>query len=354
MSNLVFYMDYGPLLSRVLKSAFVVYMYFDKFKNDQGIVQITYNELNDHLGLATSTIQKSLSLLKKLELIEEVESTQGKRYKMLPVKNLTPQLKSEILQLVEVEDYNEQTSIKKRYLQDDIPADFQQLLNKKVLKKAYKDLGTLRSGKELCEYFKIDYYTFRLLHELEGDSSFKVKFKSLAKEVESEANPPKKQEQAIGESERSLATFLYDKLNTLGAKPINKSWFIKNCNMAKALLATISLEEAKDAIEWGFQDSWWHDKITDLNSVTTLYTRHKLQNKKPPKKITRNTPLPDEVKQVISSQTSSSIEVNTYEDAYMLKQSILDGQTKKDILAIVEILELHGIVPLGRENLKFG
>ena len=90
MSNLVFYMDYGPLLSRVLKSAFLVYMYYDKFQNDQGVVQFTYSDLNDHLGLATSTIQKSNALLKKLKLIEEVESAQGKKYRLLPPKRLTP------------------------------------------------------------------------------------------------------------------------------------------------------------------------------------------------------------------------------------------------------------------------
>ena len=66
MANLVFYLDYGPLLCRVYKSAFLVYHFYEKFQNDQGVVQFTYSDLNDHLGLASSTIQKCNSLLKKL------------------------------------------------------------------------------------------------------------------------------------------------------------------------------------------------------------------------------------------------------------------------------------------------
>jgi hypothetical protein len=352
MSNLVFYLDYGPLLTRVHKSALIVYLFYDKFKNDEGIVQFTYNDLNDHLGLATSTIQKSNAILRELKLIEEVESASGKKYKLLPVKKLTADLKKQILTQYTTEDYSDQTSLRKKYLQDDIPLDFQQLLNKKVLKKAYKDLGTLRSGKDLCQYFKIDFYTFKLLHERDGEDSFKARFKALAKEVEDESIP-KAKEATFDNNDRELTTYLYDKLNTLGAKPIHKNWFAKNCNIAHTILTNITLDDAKATLEFGFADEWWHDKITDLNCMNTLHSRYKLQGKKP-SKISRSTLIPEAIRLEIVKEVGSSIEVNTYEDAFMLKQCILDGQDKEDIMKIVEILERSGIIPQGNDNLRFG
>jgi len=348
MSNLVFYMEYGPLLCRVLKSAYVIYTYYDRFKNDEGIVQFTYNELNEHLGLATSTIQKSNAILRQLKLIEEVESSQGKKYKILPVKKLSSELKKEILDLAQGEDYSDDSSLRRRILQNDLPIDFQQLLNKRVLKKAYKDLGTLRSGKNLCNYFKIDYNTFKLLLEKEGENSFKTRFNTLAKSIEEDQDKQPK----YTEQERDLAKYLYDKLSTLGAKPINKNWFIKNCNIAHTIVESITSEDAKQALDWGFEDDWWKDKITDLTAVNTLYSRYRLQAKK--FKISRSTPIPPHIQEIIYKQVKTSIEVNTYEDAFMLKQSVLEGQDKEDILKIVNILEQNNIIPSGQENLKFG
>lgn len=353
MANLVFYMDYGPLLSRVHKSAFLLYTYYDKFQNDQGVVQFTYNDLYEHLGLATSTIQKSNALLKRCGLIEELAGA-GKRYKMLPVKKLTSTLREEILTWTKTSNYNPETSLRKKYLEDSIPAEYQQLLNKKVLKDAYKKLGSLKKPKQLCGHFKIDYHTFKILFERDGQDSFREKFKDLVLQVEQELEPPKKKiKKAIGDAERKVASHLYDKLVEYDAKPIAKNWYIKNCNIAKQMLDSITVEQAIKAIDWGFNDDWWRDKITDLNCLPKLYQRSKLQSKIVAK-ITRSTPIPEKIIQEIEKQLEVSIQVKTYEDAAFLKQSLLDGQIDDDIVKVVTLLEKSGIIPEGRQNLIFG
>lgn len=347
-------MDHLPLLCRSLnKSAIIIYVCLEKFKNDQGIVQITYNDLREHLGFSSSTIQKSLSTLKKLNLIEEVDNGIGKTYRILPVELLDEDLKIELLQESGVQDYTTQTNLRKRYLEEDYPLEFQQLLNKKLLQKIFKELGSLRKPKDICNHLKLDYHTFKLLCERGGVGSFRERFEKLVLEIESEANKKLKK---YSNEERELATYLYDKLKELGAKPTNKTWYMKNCNIAKTILESLTLEEAKEVLDWGFNDSWWGDKISDLSSVHTLYSRHKLSIKRPinqASKITRSTPLPSEVLTAIANLTFN-FPIKTYEDAFILKQSVLDGQDKPEIIKAVEILERYGIIPGGSENLKFG
>ena len=79
----------------------------------------------------------------------------------------------------------------------------------------------------------------------------------------------------------------------------------------------------------------------------------RLQTKKATK-ISRSTPIPESIRTQISSSVKTSIQVNTYEDAALLKQSLLDGQDQTDIKQIVDILEKSGIIPTGNNNLKFG
>ena len=346
-------MDYGPLLSRVFKSAFLVYMYYDKFQNDEAIVQFTYNELNQHLGLASTTIQKANKVLQKLELIEEVESATGKSYKLLPVKRLSDELRQELINMSSISDYNNETSLRKKYLDDNIPVDFQQLLNKRVLKKAHRELGpAFTRGKELCKYFKIDYHTFRLLHERDGKNSFKVRFKKLMKEIVDTA-PKKKQKEKYSEEAQELTKYLYDSLATRNIKPIG-NWWIKNCSIAHNLLkGGLGLQEGKEMIDWGFASEWWQDKMSDLKVLDPISTRYRLAKAShKTNKICRASPIPQDIREEISR--AASISVDTYEDAYLLKQSVLSGEKEEDIIAVVGILEKRGIVPSGSENLTFG
>lgn len=345
-------MDYGPLLSRVFKSAFVVYMYYDKLQNDNGIVHLTYNELNEHLGLASTTIQKANMVLKKLELIEEVEgdATSGKGYRLLPVKHLGEAKIKEILQLSSAEAYQVESSLRKKYLEDKIPYDFQQLLNKRVLKKAYKDLGRdFRRPRPLCEYFKIDYHTFKLLSEKGGENSFKQKLSLLMKEVEG----PQKLKSKFSIESRDLTTYLYERLAERNVKPIG-NWFMKNCAVAHNLLSNgLTLERGKELIDWGLSDNWWADKITDISILAKVDSRCQMQKAKNQNTITRDTLLPEGILLEVD-QLSEAIQVKTYEDAYMLKESVLAGTKKKNIVAVVNKLEELGILPSGPQNLRFG
>ncbi len=358
MSNLTFFIDYAPLLSRVNKSAFVIYMFYDKFQDDNGIVQFTYNELNEHLGLATTTIQSANSFLKRLNLIEEVEDkAQGKKYKLLPAQPLPETLRTELISEFQMEQYNTTSSLKIRFVQDTVPPNFQQLLNKKVLKQAFKDLGSnFRNGRELCRYFKIDFHTFKLLHEKDG--SYKTRLKQLMQEVESEGfkrKSYKDKDVKFTPEVHELTKYLYDALAAREAKPIG-NWYVKNCNIAMNLLSKgLSLDEAKAMIDWGFASDWWHDKMSDLKVLESIGTRYRLDKaacEKKENKITRNTEIPSDIRDRL--RAVSKLSVSTYEDAFLLKQSVLDGENKKDILHIVSILESCGIVPSGSKNLNFG
>lgn len=350
MISSVFCTDYIPLLSHSSnKSAIVMYVLFDTFKNDQGIVQITYADLEEHMGSASSTIQKSLTILKKLQLIEEVEDqSSNKKYRLLPPKILSLDLKEEILKEHKSETYQTNTSLRKKYTSNNIPIEFQQLLNKKVLQKIYKELGSLKSPKEICSYLKIDYQTFRLLTEATGEGSFRSRFEKLVKEIEL-----KKEQKLVNSEAHELTAYLYEHLKSLDVIPSDKNWFVKNRNMAKGILDSISLEEAKQALDWGFSDKWWCDKITNLGAVTSIRDRLALQGKKIQLQgIKRTTPIPEEIRDMIQA-CNFTIEVRTYEDAYFLKQSILDGQSHVEIKRIVQILEENGIIPEGDNNLRF-
>lgn len=357
MSNLTFFIEYAPLLSRTNKSAFVIYMFYYKFQDDNGTVQFTYNELNEHLGLATTTIQSANTILKRLNLIEEVEDkAAGKRYKLLPVGPLSDTLRLDLMKEFQVEDYNTASTLKIRFVQDTVPPNFQQLLNKKVLKQAFKELGTgFRNGRELCRYFKIDFHTFKLLHE--KDDKYKARLKQLMQEVESEGTKKKlakDKDIKFTPEVHELTKYLYDALSTRDAKPIG-NWYVKNCNIAMNLLSKgLALEEAKAMIDWGFANDWWQDKMSDLKVLETISTRYRLDKSCDKKdcKITRNTELPADVRERLRSITKLS--VATYEDAFLLKQSVLDGESKKDIVHVVSILESCGIVPSGSKNLNFG
>lgn len=357
MSSLVFYLDYVPLLSRIYKSSVILYLVYDKFRNDSGVVQLTYSDLGQHLGLASSTVLKANTILKELNLIEELEVGQSKHYKLLPIKKLSEELRQEILSKYATEQFDpKQSAIRKKYLEDQIPPDFQQLLNKKTLKKAYKELGSnLTNGKHLCNFFKIDANTFKLLQERDGEGSFRVRLRNLMKEIEAEAPKRKEKDPEASPAQQELTKYLYDKLTEANARPINpNSWWMKNRGIAYNFLKTVSLEEAKSLIDQGFADKWWKDKMTDLSILEKMYMRRRLQVVKLPLgTVSRATPIPESIQKEIAN-INAYIQVDTYEDAYMLKHSILSGESKKDIREVVDILENHGIVPKGQNNLVFG
>ena len=106
-------------------------------------------------------------------------------------------------------------------------------------------------------------------------------------------------------------------------------------------------------IDWGFADSWWCDKMSDLKVLSAISTRYKLGKVKAEQTISRMTELPQDVLNEIKG-LAQNIQISTYEDAYMLKESVLSGTTKKNIVEIVSLLERHGILPIGQKNITFG
>jgi len=359
MADLIFYTDYGPLLARAFKSAFILYVYYDKFKDDKNIVQFTYNDLTEHLGLASSTIQKANAALKLLKLIEEMEeNSSGKKYKLLPISELSEATINGILTKASINLYNPKTNLRKRYLEDNIPHEFQQLLNKKLLRKAKKELGdSFKKLKPLCKYLNIDHHHLKIICERDKKGAFTTKLKTLLGEVESEGKPKESKvlKRQISPEARELTKYLYDKLIAYGVTPLS-NWFPKNQNVAQGLIqGGLSLEEGRDIIDWGFNDSWWADKLTEISILNTLKNKYQLSKHKNVVdiKISRKKEIPLEIRNEIS-EISQSLQVKTYEDAYMLKESFLSGTNNKQILEAVLLLESKGILPQGQQNISFG
>lgn len=350
MANLVFYVDYAPLLSRVHKSAYLLYTFYDKFKNDSNCVQFTFNEINEHLGLATSTIAKAHEILQTLKLLEEVEGTQNKTYKLLPVKNLSNELKKQMVAQAKIEDFSCKTSIRKKYLESDPPVEYQQLLNKKTLQSVFKQFKTLEP-KAICNILKLDFYTFKLFFE--GSVSFKTRFQEITRAIKDARPSIKPVKDPITQQDRDLATYLYDTLSSLEAAPLDSRWFPRNLKIASSIHKKMSLEDSKAVVDWCFQDPWWKDKITELSAVVTAYPKFKLKNKSPSKEIKRSTLLPEVVKEELFQKVGLK-HILTYEDAAFTKQLFLDGEKDQVTTDAVAILERSGVIPSGNTNLNFG
>jgi murein L,D-transpeptidase YcbB/YkuD len=341
----LFQVEYLPFLTRLTSSqleAIVLYPLLCSLKNDSCIVQESIENLAQHLNIDSQRLSVSLSILKLLGLIEL-----GEQIKILPIKPLTSEVKQHFLSKTGLlEEKVSKSVIQAKYANAEVPIDYQQLLNKKTLQKIYKELGTLKNSKEICNYLKLDHSSFKLFCEVTDEKLFKAKFQALAASIES---PAEKDNKEVNE----LVNYLYDYLKDLGSPPAS-NWFPKNKKMAKTLLKDLTLEQAKQALDWGFTDPWWSTKITNVSHIQNL---HLLVNRKSPKDqqqgIKRSTPLPDQVRKLLA-EANVTIDVSTYEDAFFLKQSILEGQSHSEIKRVVRILEENGILPSGNDNLRFG
>jgi hypothetical protein len=357
MLNLVFFTDYAQLLSKTnCKSAYILYTFYDGVKDSQGMVRLTYAEIREHLGLENTTISNAHVILKKLNLLEEVEDDTAKGYRILPPQELTEQIKQDILKTTKTSQYSDETTLKKRYLDENIPIEFQQILNKKTLKVAYKKLGDLKNAKKICEYFKVDYNTFKILFNRTGDKAFGTKYKQLAQKIIQECEVKPQVPEHVKKDAQELVKYLYDLLSARDVRPVEKNWFIKNFNVAQEIIQKIDLNEAKSTLDWGFGQAYWSTKISSISIFNTqMHTQYKLaaKSKISPKKIRRTDCLPEQIQKKIVGEISTEIEVRTYEDAFMLKQCILEGTPQEDIRKIVEILENAGIVPKGTQNIEF-
>lgn len=350
MMDLIYFTEYCPLLMRISASAAGIYSYYYKFKDENNEVKFTYAELSEHLSIAIPTLVKIHQILQKLKMIEQCEEG---RFRVLPLEKIPDELKQQIAEEFNFEMPPSNSLFIVRYGEEKWPPEFQQLLSKKTLKNAKKALGdSFRKAPALCAHFGLDLKVFKVVYQKQ---KFQKEFTRLVKEVEEEFPKKEKPEKKFTEEARELTKYLYDKLAERDAKPTS-NWWMKNCAMANALLVRdFTLEEAKKVIDWAFEDNWWKSKTTNIRVLETIRTQYKLniaKKKVDANKITRRTPIPDLVKEALK-QIPIRIPINVYEDAYFLKQNILNGEKRTDLIQAVEILEKFNVVPQGKANINF-
>lgn len=201
MANLVFLLDYAPILVKSNKSAMIIYEFYDKFKDDTNTVVIKYEELVEHLGLATSTIRDAHKVLKNLKLIEPFKQSEVKAkkfqsvpYRMLPVVPISEN--KEALEYAENElnvSIQKGTKLRERFIREKLPSEYLDVLDVGKMKKAIENLGDVKSQIANClaTEFGLDRNMFKLLMEDKGFRENVVKTKREAKEAVSDSGSTK-------------------------------------------------------------------------------------------------------------------------------------------------------------------
>lgn len=164
MASLNFFLNYAPYLAKVSKSAFVLYIFYDKLQDDEGIIQITYNDIREHTGLQGTTLSKAHKILLELGLLKALDDKQyfkGKKYKVIRDPIMEEDKKQELFITNEL-DLN--SSFRSKY--EKIPDAYKQLVSFEKMKEALQALGTVDVARRLAKHFNLDFQTMQLYLEM--------------------------------------------------------------------------------------------------------------------------------------------------------------------------------------------
>lgn len=171
--------DYAPLLSPHCLS---VYLFYMNLRNEKNEVQVTYNVLREHLGLAYTTINNANKSLQELGLIQPIASGEGPQrfpvpYKVPPIRPLTVEKRKELY-----EDRTSDTKIRRKLLAPStLPTEYLALLDLMQLKRAYDKLGMEKfTLKNIVSYFKLDNEVVRLYST---NLAFRKEFSELKQKI---------------------------------------------------------------------------------------------------------------------------------------------------------------------------
>lgn len=169
MSSTIFCLDYLPYLSKKKPSAIALYLLYDKLKNDEGMVQITYDEVERQLGSYSSSVSSANKILLQLGLIERVdERIPGKkiRYKVLKPVFMSSEKRKELFDECGLES---NTSIRTKYDGTKVPEEYQQFIDIEKMRKIYQEMGCdntkFSAKKHLARHCKVDFSTFEVFLE---------------------------------------------------------------------------------------------------------------------------------------------------------------------------------------------
>ena len=163
MASLNFFLNYAPYLAKVSKSAFVLYIFYDKLQDDKGEIQITYNDIREHTGLQGTTLSKAHKILLDLGLLRALDDKQyfkGKKYEVVRDPIMEDSKRQELFTANEL-DLNSSFRIK----YEKVPEAYKQLLDFEKMKEALQALGTIDVAKMLAKHFSLDFQTMQLYLE---------------------------------------------------------------------------------------------------------------------------------------------------------------------------------------------
>lgn len=328
MASLTFYLDYAPILIKKQKSAFILYCYYDKLKNDEGIVQLTLKDMEQHTGLKASTTIKAKVLLVELGLIKQLDKTEffrGIRYQLPELKPLTLEKRNELFSKC---DLVLNSKVRNKYENPEIPKEYQQLLDINKMKKAYEELGITKFSiaKSLARYFKLDCNTLRLFMETnkfsDGLTDIRAQVKNQVTSVE--GTSIKGTEEKIEKTEPKVQKIV-TKTKKVKTPADLYQQFITEGNLKRGTNKELAITEWKSPqILWYFCVSYKKKYGVDFS-----FTSSNLYRSKEIKDMSR----------ILTAFTGNATEVKSYFDwAFNVKEKQLNGIASTGIIAHVRMI----------------
>jgi len=172
--NLAFSLDYIPNLIKSHKEALIIYCVYDKFKNDDNIIQITNNDLIEHYGFTIKEIVKAQQALVASGLLKEIK---GK-------DDIESQYRIEAPQFL---DEASTTKLRSKFTDLVVPESFAALFDIEQMKEMYKKLGDSKFKiSNIADKLKIDVNTLKLYLEY---PEFAAKLQQVCIDVREQLSP---------------------------------------------------------------------------------------------------------------------------------------------------------------------
>jgi len=215
MADLAFFLDFAPILSaKKQRAAIILYLYYDKFSNKRGVVNLTYKELQSCLGFSTRIVSEADEILEKMGLIRTLTPEEVKQFQ---VKTKGRAKVRQVLSLEFMDDAERQerfesaglpehdTTLRDKYraLYMELP-EYQRLINVTSLQAAYVELGEEHFVvvSRLAKFFGLDTKIIYLVLE---DKKFKRRFREMAQLAKDNVKNKKVVRQSKGSLQKTPA-----------------------------------------------------------------------------------------------------------------------------------------------------
>lgn len=395
--NTAFVLDYCPYLATKCPKSFALYILMDKFKNDNNLIKLTYEDIRGFFGWSNPTITKAVAQLREFNLIDD-----SKKKSVFEVKNpqaLSNEKRVELYDGIKVEIDND---LRKRLIDcDNLPSGFEKLLDSKEMFEAYTVLGKERFNiaKQIAKYFEIDYNTLKCYLE---NQNFTKKFKKIRTEVKKAAKiagmrvtkkgSKKKSKLTVAELTQQLLEECH--LDSSGLEIPKEKWktpqllryycllykevykknyvFTSNPFSSKESRDMYNIYEAhsRDSLlcikylEWALREKSKSSRIT--NTVGTGLCAHsgvirefmdKISDTQFAISACKKTDLvPEELTDWIEDNMPNFLDqfdCRVMDHLYWFKEAYNNGDASEEMQKVVEQAIQMKILPTGKENLRF-